>query len=140
MQFLSTVYAIVFLKISCGNQVRLVCSVNIQQSVNAPLCRFLFQVLDANTCFEKQPPSALSLQLAAYYYSLQIYSRLAPCFKDKCSPLYRVSVHLHFSLCHPPFHSLSSLSGTLASFQTLTRVKNRIHQRYNKSSHLETDR
>ncbi|XP_005160753.1 NBAS subunit of NRZ tethering complex isoform X1 [Danio rerio] len=47
------------------------------------------QVLDANTCFEKQPPSALSLHLAAYYYSLQIYSRLAPCFKDKCSPLYR---------------------------------------------------
>nr|XP_055042803.1 NBAS subunit of NRZ tethering complex [Misgurnus anguillicaudatus] len=47
------------------------------------------QVLDANLCFEKQPPSALSLQLAAYYYSLQIYSRLAPCFKDKCSPLYR---------------------------------------------------
>ncbi|XP_073708858.1 NBAS subunit of NRZ tethering complex [Garra rufa] len=47
------------------------------------------QVLDANTCFEKQPPSALSLQLAAYYFSLQIYSRLAPCFKDKCSPLYR---------------------------------------------------
>uniref|UniRef100_A0A8C1T569 NBAS subunit of NRZ tethering complex n=1 Tax=Cyprinus carpio TaxID=7962 RepID=A0A8C1T569_CYPCA len=57
--------------------------------VNTPLCLFLFQVLDANTCFEKQPPSALSLQLAAYYYSLQIYSRLAPCFKDKCSPLYR---------------------------------------------------
>ncbi|KAI7799761.1 putative neuroblastoma-amplified sequence [Triplophysa rosa] len=47
------------------------------------------QVLDANACFEKQPPSAPSLQLAAYYYSLQIYSRLAPCFKDKCSPLYR---------------------------------------------------
>ncbi|XP_053503129.1 NBAS subunit of NRZ tethering complex isoform X1 [Ictalurus furcatus] len=47
------------------------------------------QVLDANSCFEKQPPSALSLQLAAYYYSLQIYSRLVPCFKDKCSPLYR---------------------------------------------------
>ncbi|KAA0708511.1 Neuroblastoma-amplified sequence [Triplophysa tibetana] len=47
------------------------------------------QVLDANACFEKQPPSALSLQLATYYYSLQIYSRLAPCFKDKCSPLYR---------------------------------------------------
>ncbi|KAM9497126.1 NBAS subunit of NRZ tethering complex isoform 1-T1 [Clarias gariepinus] len=47
------------------------------------------QVLDANSCFEKQPPCALSLQLAAYYYSLQIYSRLVPCFKDKCSPLYR---------------------------------------------------
>ncbi|XP_062857972.1 NBAS subunit of NRZ tethering complex [Trichomycterus rosablanca] len=47
------------------------------------------QVLDANSCFEKQPPSALSLQLAAYYYSLQIYSRLVPCFKNKCSPLYR---------------------------------------------------
>ncbi|KAL7888773.1 hypothetical protein AOLI_G00037470 [Acnodon oligacanthus] len=47
------------------------------------------QVLDANSCFEKQPPSALSLQLAAYYYSLQIYSRLAPCFKNKCSALYR---------------------------------------------------
>ncbi|KAF7694273.1 hypothetical protein HF521_008026 [Silurus meridionalis] len=46
-------------------------------------------VLDANTCFEKQLPSALSLQLAAYYYSLQIYSRLVPCFKNKCSPLYR---------------------------------------------------
>uniref|UniRef100_A0ACB8GDS8 Uncharacterized protein n=1 Tax=Sphaerodactylus townsendi TaxID=933632 RepID=A0ACB8GDS8_9SAUR len=49
------------------------------------------QVVDANKCFEKQPPSALSLQLASYYYSLQIYAHLAPCFKDKCHPLYRVS-------------------------------------------------
>ncbi|XP_006869532.1 PREDICTED: neuroblastoma-amplified sequence-like, partial [Chrysochloris asiatica] len=47
------------------------------------------QVLDANKCFEKQSHSALSLQLAAYYYSLQIYARLAPCFRDKCHPLYR---------------------------------------------------
>ncbi|NWX90393.1 NBAS protein, partial [Nothoprocta pentlandii] len=47
------------------------------------------QVVDANKCFEKQLPSALSLQLASYYYSLQIYARLAPCFKDKCHPLYR---------------------------------------------------
>ncbi|XP_068420183.1 NBAS subunit of NRZ tethering complex isoform X2 [Eschrichtius robustus] len=47
------------------------------------------QVLDANRCFEKQSRSALSLQLAAYYYSLQIYARLAPCFRDKCHPLYR---------------------------------------------------
>ncbi|XP_032285991.1 neuroblastoma-amplified sequence isoform X1 [Phoca vitulina] len=47
------------------------------------------QVLDANRCFEKQAHSALSLQLAAYYYSLQIYARLAPCFRDKCHPLYR---------------------------------------------------
>ncbi|KAF6105050.1 NBAS subunit of NRZ tethering complex [Phyllostomus discolor] len=47
------------------------------------------QVLDANRCFEKQPCSALSLQLAAYYYSLQIYARLAPCFSDQCHPLYR---------------------------------------------------
>ncbi|XP_068793258.1 NBAS subunit of NRZ tethering complex isoform X1 [Struthio camelus] len=47
------------------------------------------QVVDANKCFEKQLHSALSLQLASYYYSLQIYARLAPCFKDKCHPLYR---------------------------------------------------
>ncbi|XP_058144004.1 NBAS subunit of NRZ tethering complex [Dasypus novemcinctus] len=47
------------------------------------------QVLDADECFEKQPHSVLSLQLAAYYYSLQIYARLAPCFRDKCHPLYR---------------------------------------------------
>ncbi|XP_006910303.1 neuroblastoma-amplified sequence isoform X1 [Pteropus alecto] len=47
------------------------------------------QVLDANRCFEKQAHSALSLQLAAYYYSLQIYAQLAPCFRDKCHPLYR---------------------------------------------------
>ncbi|XP_013359802.1 PREDICTED: neuroblastoma-amplified sequence isoform X2 [Chinchilla lanigera] len=47
------------------------------------------QVLDANLCFEKQSHSVLSLQLAAYYYSLQIYARLAPCFSDKCHPLYR---------------------------------------------------
>uniref|UniRef100_A0A2K5CEZ1 NBAS subunit of NRZ tethering complex n=1 Tax=Aotus nancymaae TaxID=37293 RepID=A0A2K5CEZ1_AOTNA len=46
-------------------------------------------VLDANRCFEKQSHSAISLQLAAYYYSLQIYARLAPCFRDKCHPLYR---------------------------------------------------
>uniref|UniRef100_A0A8B9FVP3 NBAS subunit of NRZ tethering complex n=1 Tax=Amazona collaria TaxID=241587 RepID=A0A8B9FVP3_9PSIT len=47
------------------------------------------QVVDANKCFEKQLHSALSLQLASYYYSLQIYAYLAPCFKDKCHPLYR---------------------------------------------------
>ncbi|XP_047429612.1 NBAS subunit of NRZ tethering complex [Mugil cephalus] len=47
------------------------------------------QVLDANKCFEKQCHSALSLQLAAYYYSLQIYSRLLPCFKDKNHTLYQ---------------------------------------------------
>uniref|UniRef100_G3PAX7 NBAS subunit of NRZ tethering complex n=1 Tax=Gasterosteus aculeatus aculeatus TaxID=481459 RepID=G3PAX7_GASAC len=47
------------------------------------------QVLDANRCFEKQCPSALSLQLAAYYYSLQIYSLLTPCFKDKKHTLYQ---------------------------------------------------
>ncbi|XP_028997310.1 NBAS subunit of NRZ tethering complex isoform X2 [Betta splendens] len=47
------------------------------------------QVLDANQCFEKQCHSALSLQLAAYYYSLQIYSRLIPCFKDKNHTLYQ---------------------------------------------------
>ncbi|XP_053522900.1 NBAS subunit of NRZ tethering complex isoform X2 [Artibeus jamaicensis] len=47
------------------------------------------QVLDANKCFEKQPCSALSLQLAAYYYSLQVYAQLAPCFGDQCHPLYR---------------------------------------------------
>uniref|UniRef100_A0A8C6MLY0 NBAS subunit of NRZ tethering complex n=1 Tax=Nothobranchius furzeri TaxID=105023 RepID=A0A8C6MLY0_NOTFU len=47
------------------------------------------QVLDANRCFEKQCHSALSLQLAAYYYCLQIYSRLIPCFKDKNHTLYQ---------------------------------------------------
>ncbi|XP_077366540.1 NBAS subunit of NRZ tethering complex isoform X1 [Festucalex cinctus] len=47
------------------------------------------QVLDANQCFEQQCHSALSLQLAAYYYSLQIYSRLLPCFKDKKHTLYQ---------------------------------------------------
>uniref|UniRef100_A0A7N6BUP1 Neuroblastoma-amplified sequence N-terminal domain-containing protein n=1 Tax=Anabas testudineus TaxID=64144 RepID=A0A7N6BUP1_ANATE len=47
------------------------------------------QVLDANRCFEKQCHSALSLQLAAYYYSLQIYSRLIPCFKNKNHTLYQ---------------------------------------------------
>lgn len=50
------------------------------------------QVLDANRCFEKQCHSALSLQLAAYYYSLQIYSLLIPCFKDKNHTLYQVSM------------------------------------------------
>uniref|UniRef100_A0A8C5A8F3 NBAS subunit of NRZ tethering complex n=1 Tax=Gadus morhua TaxID=8049 RepID=A0A8C5A8F3_GADMO len=48
------------------------------------------QVLDANKCFERQAHSGLSLQLAAYYYSLQIYTRLAPCFKDKTNALYQV--------------------------------------------------
>ncbi|MBN3294406.1 NBAS protein, partial [Polypterus senegalus] len=47
------------------------------------------QVMDANKCFEKQAHSALSLQLAAYYYALQIYAHLAPCFKDKCHVLYK---------------------------------------------------
>nr|XP_006006206.1 PREDICTED: neuroblastoma-amplified sequence isoform X2 [Latimeria chalumnae] len=49
------------------------------------------QVIDANKCFEKLSHSALSLQLAAFYYALQISARLTPCFKDKCHPLYRAS-------------------------------------------------
>uniref|UniRef100_G1NML7 NBAS subunit of NRZ tethering complex n=1 Tax=Meleagris gallopavo TaxID=9103 RepID=G1NML7_MELGA len=52
-------------------------------------CTYYDIVVDANKCFEKQLHSAISLQLASYYYSLQIYARLAPCFKDKCHPLYR---------------------------------------------------
>lgn len=48
-------------------------------------------MLDANRYFEKQAHSALSLQLAVYYYSLQIYAHLVPGFSDKCHPLYRVS-------------------------------------------------
>ncbi|KAM7368017.1 hypothetical protein PAMP_014272 [Pampus punctatissimus] len=47
------------------------------------------EVLDANRCFEKQCHSALSLQLASYYYSLQIYTRLMPCFKNKNHTLYQ---------------------------------------------------
>ncbi|XP_052380578.1 NBAS subunit of NRZ tethering complex isoform X2 [Oncorhynchus keta] len=47
------------------------------------------QVLDANRCFEKQSHSALSLQLAAYYYSLQIYNYLVPCLKASTHTLYR---------------------------------------------------
>uniref|UniRef100_A0A4W5M3D7 Uncharacterized protein n=1 Tax=Hucho hucho TaxID=62062 RepID=A0A4W5M3D7_9TELE len=47
------------------------------------------QVLDANRCFEKQSHSALSLQLAAYYYSLQIYNHLVPCLKANTHTLYR---------------------------------------------------
>ncbi|XP_055491305.1 NBAS subunit of NRZ tethering complex [Leucoraja erinacea] len=47
------------------------------------------QIVDAKKCFEKQPHSALSLQFAGYYYALQIYVRLSPCFKDKCRPVYK---------------------------------------------------
>uniref|UniRef100_A0A8K9WWQ7 NBAS subunit of NRZ tethering complex n=1 Tax=Oncorhynchus mykiss TaxID=8022 RepID=A0A8K9WWQ7_ONCMY len=47
------------------------------------------QVLDANRCFEMQSHSALSLQLAAYYYSLQIYNHLVPCLKANTHTLYR---------------------------------------------------
>lgn len=54
------------------------------------------QVLDANRCFEKQCHSALSLQLAAYYYSLQIYSLLIPCFKNQNHTLYQVSIKHQF--------------------------------------------
>ncbi|XP_060709523.1 NBAS subunit of NRZ tethering complex isoform X1 [Hemiscyllium ocellatum] len=47
------------------------------------------QIVDATKCFEKQPHSALSLQFAGYYYALQIYIRLSPCFKEKCHSIYR---------------------------------------------------
>ncbi|XP_043920727.1 neuroblastoma-amplified sequence [Protopterus annectens] len=47
------------------------------------------QVIDADKFFQKQAHSALLLQLAAYYYALQIYARLVPCVKDSCHPLYR---------------------------------------------------
>lgn len=69
----------------------MVCDGGVDSFQLSLFCHVLSQVLDANKCFEKQPHSALSLQLAAYYYSLQIYTRLTPCFRDKCHPLYRVS-------------------------------------------------
>uniref|UniRef100_A0A8C0W816 Neuroblastoma-amplified sequence n=1 Tax=Castor canadensis TaxID=51338 RepID=A0A8C0W816_CASCN len=31
---------------------------------------------------------SIELILSSYYYSLQIYARLTPCFRDKCHPLY----------------------------------------------------
>ena len=36
------------------------------------------QPVDAEACFSKLPRTAISLQLATYFYSLQIYSRLSP--------------------------------------------------------------
>ncbi|XP_077593113.1 NBAS subunit of NRZ tethering complex isoform X2 [Stigmatopora nigra] len=47
------------------------------------------QVLDANRCLERRCHSALSLQLAAYYYALQIYARLRPRFQDRAHALYQ---------------------------------------------------
>ena len=35
-----------------------------------------FQPLDAEQCFKKRPTTAMSLQLAMYYYALQIYRSL----------------------------------------------------------------
>lgn len=92
---------------------------------------FDFKVLDANSCFEKQPPSALSLQLAAYYYSLQIYSRLVPCFKDQCSPLYRVSTHTHHTVSEIQVKLSHSVFMLSRGVKSLDRLRNGTVQVYN---------
>ncbi|XP_042637798.1 neuroblastoma-amplified sequence [Orycteropus afer afer] len=73
------------------------------------------QVLDANKCFEKQSHSALCLQLAAYYYSLQIYARLAPCFRDKCHPLYRADPKELIKMCLLHLHVRRTLEENVYS-------------------------
>ena len=50
---------------------------------------FLFsQSTNAYECFEKLPNSALTLQLASYYYALQVYSLLSPQAEDAQASLY----------------------------------------------------
>ncbi|XP_056284465.1 NBAS subunit of NRZ tethering complex isoform X3 [Pseudoliparis swirei] len=86
------------------------------------------QVLDANRCFEKQCHSALTLQLAAYYYSLQIYSLLLPCFKDKNHTLYQAdpkelirSVTQHVSAYSGWPEELQKLIGQLHAYNERLR-------------------
>ena len=56
---------------------------------------FLFsQSTNAYECFEKLPNSVLTLQLASYYYALQVYNLLSPHIDDTQASLY----------LHPPAH------------------------------------
>ena len=49
------------------------------------------QPLEADKCFEKIPHSALSLQLAAYYYAVQVAARIQPTKAAKESAIYGVA-------------------------------------------------
>jgi hypothetical protein len=55
---------------------------------------FFFQSTNAYECFEKLPSSVFTLQLASYYYALQVYSLLSPHVDDTQASLY----------LHPPAH------------------------------------
>jgi hypothetical protein len=58
-------------------------------------CFFLSsQSTNAYECFEKLPNSALTLQLASYYYALQVHNLLSPQVQDTQASLY----------LHPPEH------------------------------------
>ena len=46
------------------------------------------QPTDADRCFEEHPKTDISLQLAIYYYALQIYSSVKPCTKPDISAIY----------------------------------------------------
>ena len=47
-----------------------------------------FQALDADKCFEKSPRTAISLEIAAYYYAIQIYCRLDSDSTPELKPVY----------------------------------------------------
>ena len=47
-----------------------------------------FQPTDADRCFEEHPKTDISLQLAIYYYALQIYSSVKPCSRPDIYSLY----------------------------------------------------
>ena len=48
----------------------------------------IFQPTEADRCFEDHPKTDISLQLAIYYYALQIYSSVRPCNDPDLHPLY----------------------------------------------------
>lgn len=49
----------------------------------------LFQALEAEKCFESFPNTYITLQLAVYYYSLQIYTSVKPVIEDEPCTLYK---------------------------------------------------
>ena len=77
---------------------------------------YVFQPTDADRCFEDHPKTDISLQLAIYYYALQIYSSVRPCSGPDLHPLYT----------HPPvkvMHKVVSLVTQKTDFDWPAEVK-----------------
>ncbi|GAB1605191.1 neuroblastoma-amplified sequence-like [Argonauta hians] len=86
-------------------------------------------VEDADQCFSQLPNTALSIQLAEYYYSLQLYNYMAPQINSECAAVFK----------HPPRVVIDTVETFLSHDPTLPPEIQKCVERLNYYKNLIKD-